>query len=281
MNVKHHSLPLFRKNWYILDHSILGLGMNPIQSFAFDDTLCRRVSTQPDWGIARTWVHDKTVVLGIQDQRLPHVEDGIQFLRNAGYTVMVRNSGGLAVVLDEEILNISIILRDNKQLSIDSGYGHMVSMVRNILEAFDSDLSANIIDGEIKESYCPGRYDLSLFGKKFAGVSQRRLRGGVAVQIYLAVNGSGSNRAALVQQFYEHAVKGMPTKFEYPKIAPEKMASLEELGFKNISVKGIVHQLMITLHSLSETFDHYEWRNEDWNWYEANLERMKNRNLEI
>ena len=48
---------------------------------------------------------------------------------------------------------------------------------------------------EIVGSYCPGSYDLSIKGKKFAGISQRRIRKGVAVQIYLCVNGSGSERA--------------------------------------------------------------------------------------
>ncbi|MBU9724308.1 MULTISPECIES: lipoate--protein ligase family protein [Bacillaceae] len=276
--MKQQQLPLFRKHWYIIDQSLTGLGMNPVQSFAYDDTLCRIVAEQPDWGIARTWVHDKTIVLGIQDSRLPHVEDGIQFLKNQGYNVIVRNSGGLAVVLDEEVLNLSIMLKDSKTMSIDYGYELMVALTKSLLEELGGGESGQIVDGEIKESYCPGRYDLSIFGKKFAGISQRRLRGGVAVQIYMAVRGSGSTRAELIRQFYEHAVKGMPTKYEYPKIVPDKMASLEELGFEDITIQKLVHTLLLKLHAISDELSTYEFKAEDWNHYEANLKRILKRN---
>ena len=55
------------------------------------------------------------------------------------------------------------------------------------MQDFDHEIEAR----EIVGSYCPGSYDLSIKGKKFAGISQRRIRKGVAVQIYLCVNGSG------------------------------------------------------------------------------------------
>ncbi len=54
-------------------------------------------------------------------------------------------------------------------------------------------------------------------GKKFAGISQRRVRGGIA-RNYLCVEGSGSERALMMQTFYEHALKGEVTKFKYPKL---------------------------------------------------------------
>lgn len=50
-------------------------------------------------------------------------------------------------------------------------------------------------------------YDLSINGKKFAGISQRRVRGGVAVQIYLCADKSGSERADLIRRFYQAALK--------------------------------------------------------------------------
>ncbi|MCY7265085.1 lipoyl-[GcvH]:protein N-lipoyltransferase, partial [Pseudomonas protegens] len=58
---------------------------------------------------------------------------------------------------------------------------------------------------EITNSYCPGKFDLSINGKKFAGISQRRVRGGIAVQVYLCVEGSGSERALMMKHFYDRA----------------------------------------------------------------------------
>ncbi|ADU32359.1 lipoate--protein ligase family protein [Evansella cellulosilytica] len=275
--MKDFESPLFRKKWFILDQSVVGLGMNPIQSFAIDDTLCRRIGQEDDSGIARSWVHNNTVVLGIQDHRLPHIETGIDFLKEAGYDVIVRNSGGLAVVLDEQVLNISLLFQDNKEMSIDHGYELMVMLIRLLL----GELGEEVIDGEVKESYCPGRYDLSIAGKKFAGISQRRIRGGVAVQIYIAVSGSGSSRAALIKQFYDQAVQGAPTKFEYPKIIPTKMTSLDELSTQPFSVQSLMHSLLITLSRLCDELRTYQLTDEDWNNYEDNLARMIKRNEKL
>ena len=78
-----------------------------------------------------------------------------------------------------------------------------------------------------------GKFDLSIDGKKFAGISQRRVRGGIAVQIYLCVEGSGSDRASMMREFYQHALKGETTKFHFPNIDPSCMASLETLLNRN------------------------------------------------
>ena len=86
----------------------------------------------------------------------------------------------------------------------------------------------------------PRKFDLSIDGKKFAGISQRRVRGGIAVQIYLCVEGSGSERALTMQTFYEHALKGEVTKFKYPEIEPSCMASLETLLNKTITVQDVM-----------------------------------------
>ena len=66
-----------------------------------------------------------------------------------------------------------------------------------------ADFEVEIEAREIVGSYCPGSYDLSIAGKKFAGISQRRIRNGVAVQIYLCVSGSGQERAQLIKDFYK------------------------------------------------------------------------------
>ena len=56
-----------------------------------------------------------TIVLGIQDTRLPFLEEGISIFKGRGLSVIVRNSGGLAVVLDEGVLNISLVFPKAKR----------------------------------------------------------------------------------------------------------------------------------------------------------------------
>ncbi|MCT4782012.1 lipoate--protein ligase family protein [Exiguobacterium himgiriensis] len=239
--------PLLRQPTYrVIDQSSLGPMFQAEQSFATDDTLC--ASTKVQGAVLRAWVHSNTVVLGIQDARLPHLKDGIRLLHERGYRPVVRNSGGLAVVLDEDVLNLSLILPENDGIQIDSGYEAMTSLIQHMFR----DVTDVIVAGEIVGSYCPGSFDLSIDGKKFAGISQRRVRGGVAVQIYLSVRKSGSARAALIRDFYEAAIQGEATRHTYPAIIPETMASLEDLLGIPLTVEDVLQRAYDVLGGFSE-----------------------------
>lgn len=232
-----------KQTWRFLDHSTLGLQFDPLQSFAYDDTFATLISHSDADAFIRPWVHEHTVVLGIQDSRLPYIDEARRFLEEQGYHSIVRNSGGLAVPLDDGILNISLILRETKGLSIDAAYEEMYTLIKKVFSPY----GANIEAYEIVGSYCPGNYDLSISGKKFAGTSQRRIRGGVAVQVYLCVTGSGSKRAELIRSFYEIATRGEEVKFTYPSIVPSTMASLTELLGVPLTVQDVVKRLLETL----------------------------------
>ncbi|MBU5263773.1 lipoyl-[GcvH]:protein N-lipoyltransferase [Bacillus atrophaeus] len=271
---------LMQPKWRIIDQSSLGPYFDAKQSFAMDDTLCASVGKGLSPATARSWVHHQTIVLGIQDTRLPYLEDGVRLLENEGYRVIVRNSGGLAVVLDEGVLNISLIFEDQKKgIDIDRGYEAMVELMKRMLKSYEAKIEAYEIEG----SYCPGSYDLSIGGKKFAGISQRRLRGGVAVQIYLCADKSGSERADLIRRFYQAALKDKSNdvKGVYPDIRPETMASLSELLQTDITVQDLMlslltelKQLGIHLYSAGLTID------EELE-FEKNLVRMVERNEKV
>lgn len=235
---------LNQPTWRIIDQSSTGLHMSALHSFGYDDTLCASIGTKGAPATVRAWVHADTIVLGIQDTRLPYISDGLQYLKGRNYEYIVRNSGGLAVVLDEGVLNLSIILPEQeKGIDINRGYDAMWTLIQEMFADFERSIEAR----EIVGSYCPGSYDLSIDGKKFAGISQRRLRGGVAVQIYLCVTGGGSERAKVIQEFYDRATKGEETKFSYPKIKPRVMASLSELFGVPLTVQDVMLRLLLTL----------------------------------
>ena len=240
---------LQQPEWRIIDQSSLGSHFHALQSFGTDDTLCASVGSGQAPATARTWVHHNTIVLGIQDTKLPFLKEARQFLSTQGYQSIVRNSGGLAVVLDAGVLNISLILPEKeKGIDINRGYDTMWQLIQNMFAEYNKPIEAR----EIVGSYCPGSYDLSIDGKKFAGISQRRLKKGVAVQIYLCVNGSGSKRAQLIQQFYKIAINGHQTKFTYPEIVPEVMASLSELLGTEFTIPDVMLRLLNQLKNNSD-----------------------------
>ncbi|WDV07331.1 lipoate--protein ligase family protein [Lysinibacillus irui] len=264
--------------WRFYDQSISAKQRSPLESFATDDTLCQLVGQLTSPPTIRTWVHEASVVLGIQDHRLPYVQQGMELLESRGYHPIVRNSGGLAVVLDEGVLNISIILSEQTQsLSINDGYDVMVDLVQGVFPEVATKIEAY----EIVGSYCPGSYDLSIEGKKFAGISQRRLRQGVAVQIYLCIEGSGSQRAALIRDFYEESLQQAETKFVYPQIVPEVMASLSELVDPNLTVEAVVIRLQQLLHHLAEEVRPQSFDNEELKLYGFYLQRVFERNAKM
>jgi octanoyl-[GcvH]:protein N-octanoyltransferase len=269
---------LVQDRWRIIDESASGLYTRALHSFGMDDTLCASVGSSAAPATARAWVHQNTVVLGIQDTRLPFLKDGITFLKDKGYDVIVRNSGGLAVVLDEGVLNLSLIFPETiKGIDINRGYDAMWALIKEMFKDFHVDIDAR----EIVGSYCPGSYDLSINGKKFAGISQRRLRNGVAVQIYLCVNGSGSHRAEMIKQFYQLSKKEEETKFAYPTIETEVMASLSELLQVDLTISDLMLRVLSILQSKSNEIFSAPLMGEEVNLFHGYYERIVERNQKI
>ncbi|MBY0123297.1 biotin/lipoate A/B protein ligase family protein [Bacillus sp. S/N-304-OC-R1] len=269
---------LQQEQWRVIDQSALAVHYNAIYSFGMDDTLCASVGNGIAPSTARSWVHDNTVVLGIQDTKLPFLKEGIQYLQDEGYRVIVRNSGGLAVVLDEGVLNLTLVFSEShKGIDINRGYDAMWLLIKEMFSDFHKDIEAR----EIVGSYCPGSYDLSIEGKKFAGISQRRLRNGVAVQIYLCVNGSGSERAERIGRFYKIAKQNEETKFSFPDIKPEVMASLSELLGQNLSIQDVMIRF---LHALKNNSNHLfsgDLTEEEISLFEGYYSRIAERNEKV
>lgn len=257
-----------------IDQSELGPTFSAIQSFATDDALAMSVGQGLSPTTARLWVHHDTVVLGIPDARLPYIEEGLDYLKEQGFQAIVRNSGGLAVVLDEGVLNLSFIFSDSKAVDIHEGYEAMVEFIRLLFAQEGFPIEAY----EIVGSYCPGTYDLSINGQKFAGISQRRVKNGIAVQIYLCVEGSGSKRAEMIEQFYEVSRKGEETKFSYPTIKPDTMASLSELFGKNITVPEVRNRILYLLHDLSGKMTTAPLDETEMGWFDKRFDQMVQRN---
>ncbi|MBS4195906.1 lipoate--protein ligase family protein [Lederbergia citri] len=269
---------LQQKEWRIIDQSSVNPQFHAMQSFAIDDTLCMSVGSGYSPPTARAWVHTNTLVLGIQDTKLPALQKGLDFLALKNYEGIVRNSGGLAVVLDEGVLNLTLIFPDTeKGIDINRGYDSMYDLIRLMFNDFSQTIEAY----EIVGSYCPGSYDLSIDGKKFAGISQRRIRKGVAVQIYLCVTGSGQERAKLVRDFYTYAKFNEPSKYHFPDVRPEVMASLSELLKVDLSIQDVMLRFLQALQGLAGKLYSSSLQGQELEWFQSYYERMIERNSKI
>ena len=207
------------------------------------------------------WTMDNQVILGMQDTRVTDLSKGILSIVNNNYHPVVRNSGGLAVVADKGVLNFSMIIpqpEEKSSFSIDDGYKLMKQLIERALADFNCQIDAF----EVHDSYCPGEFDLSINGKKFAGISQRRIKKGIGIMIYLSVNGDQKARGELVKEFYQVSLGDKFGQEKFPPVNPDSMANLTDLLKADFSVEELTLRLIKALEE-HYTFETQQQKNFD------------------
>lgn len=249
------------------------------QPFAYGDVFLREVNRDALKTIVHIWPMEKTVILGMMDRRLPYGNDAINLIRTHGYRAVVRNVGGLAVVADEGVLNFSFILpkQPSEKLSIQTIYEFMYVFIQRMFPKAKDQIKHFTVEN----SYCPGDYDLSISGKKFAGIAQRRFKNGISVSIYLSVCGNQEQRGQLIRSFYDEGLKSETTKFNFPLVDPFVMANLSDLLNESLTVVDVRQRLLDTLVAINSNIQTLELSDELKKEYDAFHLKMIERNKKI
>lgn len=228
----------------------------PASPFVWTEVFLREVNRHPDQMIVHLWPLDKTVILGMLDKQVPQLQAGLNMILARGYQPVVRNLGGLAVVADEGVLNFSLFLPNpvDDKLEIRPAY----QLMKELVEAMLADQSVTIEAAEVVDSYCPGQYDLSISGKKFAGLAQRRIKDGIVVSIYLSITGNQTKRGQLVADFYEAGIAGQETVFTYPQVNPDSMANLSDLCGTDLTMSDMRERLLMVLRESGQSLSAYQ-----------------------
>lgn len=250
--------------------------------FILTDILADYAGKQ-DVAIMHFWTMHNQLILGMQDTRVEDLPSAIQSITTHGYHPVVRNSGGLAVVADQGILNFSLILPQefSNQTSINHGYEMMKSIISSALASFNTKVESF----EVTDSYCPGEFDLSINSKKFAGIAQRRIKKGLGIMIYISLNGNQEKRGELVKEFYQAGLRENFGKESFPPVNPDSMRNLSDLLAHNFSVEAfqqsIIDALSQTFHvekNVQEAFNLFLESEEFKNAYDKGYSRMEQRN---
>lgn len=205
---------------------------NNISSFIYTNAILRSSEVLPT-PLLHFWTLEETVILGLKDQRLPHLATALDLLRHRHHHYFIRNSGGLAVVSDNGILNCSLFFPwhlEKQQLMIDEAYQRMVTVV----QAAFPELA--IETGKVTHSYCPGSFDVQVNGQKIGGISQRRNMAGVVVMLYLSINGNQLSRGELIRDFYTAGLQSTPNKWYFPDVWPAAMTNISDLLGRPITI---------------------------------------------
>lgn len=210
-----------------------------LSSFIYTNALLRSAS-ELKFPLLHFWTLEDTVILGLKDQRLPHLSTALASLTHRGFHYFMRNSGGLAVVSDDGILNLSIFYPwhlEDHELTIDEAYQRMVDLIQ---AAFPS---LEIATGEITHSHCPGSFDISVNGQKIGGISQRRNKVGVTVMLYLSVCGNQQDRGKLIRDFYDTGLQQDQNKWHFPDVWPGAMTTVSKVLNSQLSVQDAIQRI--------------------------------------
>ncbi|SFK39945.1 octanoyl-[GcvH]:protein N-octanoyltransferase [Marinilactibacillus piezotolerans] len=243
-----NEIPIPTQGPFLLyDSNSAPFSLTSLSPFALTDAFIEYSVTvkQP---ILHFWSTDPLVLLGMMDTKLPFFEPALSVLSDAQYDYIVRNSGGLAVVSDPGVLNLSLIFPEEEhRISIDEGYRRMHYLIEQAFKDYGKTINAI----EIADSYCPGEYDLSVDGRKIAGIAQRRIKGGIAIMIYLSVNGDQAKRGELIRKFYQKGLAGTKTKWNFPTVNPSSMTTLEEAFAAPFTISQVKHSITLALQKMN------------------------------
>lgn len=188
------------------------------------------------------------ILLGKLDTLLPQYQSGVDYLIKHDYRVDVRKQGGLAIVSDNDNLNISFIFKTSDFHELHKPYKCVATYIAHAVRK----MGLNVEIKNIHNSYCPGDYDLSVNGIKFAGIAQYRNKETIIVSVSLFVSGDQKRRSEIIKSFYVIAEADKSNKQQYPLIDINSMATLSDLLGKEVSINVVKESLREVIFNICE-----------------------------
>lgn len=125
------------------------------------------------------WRAPRALIVGRSDPRLPRFANAVDRLVAEGWPVLIRRSGGSACPVSGRTLQIALARTATTDITIDSAYIELTNLIRTVLESY----GLKVETGSRPGAFCPGRYDMSVNGRKISGLSQhwRQCNGRITV----------------------------------------------------------------------------------------------------
>ena len=151
------------------------------------------------------WQAPQALIVGSSDTRLPKFAAAANRLLADGWPVLIRRSGGSACPVSMNTLQIALARTATTEITIDSAYTELTNLIRTVLESY----GLKVETSSRPSAFCPGRYDMSINGRKISGLSQhwRQCNGRITVTTTSALTVEEDPRelARIVNLFYRAA----------------------------------------------------------------------------
>ncbi len=167
-------------------------------SVLLDDVLASGEPAAP----VRLWVNPRCLVVPRAAARNPAFAAAAALSDAAGWPVYLRDSGGATVAHRPGILNVSLFgTGPSEGLAIDAFYSQLTGL---LVEAFAA-LGTAAEVGPVPGSYCDGRFNIGVAGRKIAGtacrIRQTKLRTAILAHAVVSVEGDPAADVAAVSAF--------------------------------------------------------------------------------
>ncbi|MGL4522438.1 MAG: lipoate--protein ligase family protein, partial [Bacilli bacterium] len=146
----------------------------------------------------RLWSVEHSMVLGAQDTATPHLQEGLHHLLQQQWQLFVRTSGGRIVGLTNDIVNLSLLFPNHRIYPTNWYFEQCFLFVQNIF----SQLGIVVSYGEVSKSMCSGTYDITIDGKKVAGIALKKKRNCTIVHCYIQMFQLNHRTFDAIEHFY-------------------------------------------------------------------------------
>lgn len=139
--------------------------------YALEEAIGEAVAKEEVPATLRVWQGPRAIVVSKKDIRTKQAQQAASWMKEVDWPVFVRQSGGTAVPHGPGTLNVSLFLPRPKKLTwnIDTVYKMLGLPLMHMLK---DTFSLDSYFGEVPGSFCDGRYNVVVQGKKIVGTSQ-------------------------------------------------------------------------------------------------------------
>ncbi|MEM8659820.1 MAG: hypothetical protein AAGF35_02945 [Pseudomonadota bacterium] len=176
----------------------------PQQQADIDELLLQSVEARQHQAVVRIWSNSPSLVVSRREQNWPGFTTAVASLKEKGHEIVLRRTGGTAVVHSPQVLNFSLCyyLPAADTFSVNASYALLNTQVISFLQS----IGIVATQGEVVGAYCPGRFDIVSDGRKLAGTAQRvkRIASGQNILSHLSLNvcNALSRQDEIIDQYY-------------------------------------------------------------------------------
>ncbi len=156
----------FDQPWQLLRPELIS---DPETSIRFDENLLRQVGRGESGPCLCIKTEPRCLVVTRREARMENFAQASATLATEGWPVVVRSSGGSCVPQGPGMLSLSVIHPRIKGWTLKDGYLLLCVLLGQLLASYGIEAET----GEVPGSFCDGRFNLQIEGKKLVGTAQR------------------------------------------------------------------------------------------------------------